>query len=373
MQQESSPQKKNKKPIIILVIILLIMGGAGMYYWIHSSHYARTDDAQLDGDIYAVNASVTAYLKEIKFQDHQYVHQGDTLLVFDTIQLKAKVEKARSALAQAQAKLSVSDLKALVRQQNAQASRQDMLSMNEDIVAAKARFDKAKKDFNRDKQLLAIEAITPAQYEADSTNLTQAKANYEQSIYQQKSGKSSLSSLLSQAKAAHQQTSTTMALVSQRETELIAAQDQLNHAIVRAPSDGIVSKRAVNAGEYVTTGQALCAIVDESNLWVTANFKETELKNIEPGQSVNISVDAYPNLDLEGKVQSFGGATGAKFSLIPPDNATGNFIKVTQRFPVRIMVNNFFTESDKPNGRNNNGKSPVLFPGLSVGVKVKIK
>src|SRR5699024_7514571 len=178
MERETQLQKKNRKTLIILGIILVLMTGAGLYYWNYSSHYARTDDAQLDGDIYAVNTSMTAYLRKVNLQDHQYVHQGDTLFIFDTVQLNAKVKKARSALAQAQAKLSVSDIEALVRQQNAQASRLDILSMNEDIIAAKAKFDQAEKDIQRDKKLLGIDAITRAKYEADSTALAQTKAAY---------------------------------------------------------------------------------------------------------------------------------------------------------------------------------------------------
>lgn len=366
MQQK----KKNKTPIIILVIILLVMAGAGTYYWIHSSYYATTDDAQLDGNVYAINSSVSAYLKKIDFKDNQHVQKGDTLFVFDTVHLKAQVQQAKAALEKAKANLSVSDRKSFASQQNAEASQQNILSMSEEVVAAKAKLDKAKRDFKRDKALLQIEAITHVQYETDSTVMAQVQAAYNQAVYQQKSSQNSFSGLLSQAEAAHQQISAAMALVAQREAELMAAEDQLKHAFVLAPTDGVVSKRSVNTGQYISSGQALCTVIDQENLWVTANFKETKLKNIKPGQPVSVHVDAYPNLDLKGTVDSYGGATGAKFALIPPDNATGNFIKVTQRFPLRIRIKNFFEPQNKPNGRN---EKPVLFPGLSVDVKVKIK
>lgn len=370
MKQETAPKKKKKKPLLILGIILVLMLGAGAYYWIHSSRYASTNDAQLDGDIYKIQSSVDAYLNRVTFKDHQYVEQGDTLFVFDTVQLKAAVEKAKSALAQAKTKVSVSDIEALARQESAQASQQDIWSINEDRAQAKAELDKAKKDLKRDNQLREINAITASQYETDSTAVAQAKAAYQRTLHHHKSSEISFSGMQSQAKAADQQTSTAMTLVEQRKSELAAARDQLKHAYVLAPRDGIVSKRSVNSGEYITAGEALCTVIDEKQLWVTANFKETELKSIKPGQSVKINVDAYPDLELKGEVESFGGATGAKFALIPPDNATGNFIKVTQRFPLRIKINDFFDDTNKPNGRN---KDTLLFPGLSVDVKVKIK
>ncbi len=166
----------------------------------------------------------------------------------------------------------------------------------------------------------------------------------------------------SQAKAAHHQISAAAALVEQREAELQLAKEQLNHAYVVAPISGIITKRAVDQGQYVLAGQSLCAVVDEQHVWVTANFKETKLGDMEIGQPATIHVDAYPDLNLKGNVQSYGGATGAKFALIPPDNATGNFIKVTQRVPVRIRILPSSLPQKKPT---------VLFPGLSVEVKVK--
>ncbi len=147
--------------------------------------------------------------------------------------------------------------------------------------------------------------------------------------------------------------------VEQCNADLIIARRQLDYAIVKAPCDGIVSKRSVQEGQYISPGQSLCALVDISNLWITANFKETQLKNIKKGQQVKIKVDAYPDLGMEGKVESFSGATGAKYSLLPPDNSTGNFIKIAQRIPVKITIDRI------PADRINE-----LFPGMSVFVKV---
>lgn len=152
------------------------------------------------------------------------------------------------------------------------------------------------------------------------------------------------------------------AQIKQREAELTLAKKQLSYATVLAPCNGVVTKRAIQEGQYVTTGQSLCVVIDNENYWITANFKETQLEKMKIGNEVEIELDAYPDLKLTGKVQSYSGATGAKFSLLPPDNSTGNFIKITQRFPLRISIDNFPKE-----------KATEIFPGLSVFVKVKVK
>lgn len=362
-------KKKNRKPLFILGGLLLIMLGIGGFYWIQNADYEKTDDAQLDGNIYSIRSSVTAYLNKINFQDNQPVKKGDTLMVFNTVALKAKVDQAKAALADAKTKLSVSDIRALASLQNAKASTASSLSGEDMIDAAHSRLVKSQKDVDRDTKLMKINAITQKQYDADQTALQQAKADYKKAVHQHQSATISSFGLQSQAKAAHHQISSATAMVKQREAELQLAKENLNHAFVIAPCNGIATKRSVDPGQYVMAGQSLCAVVDANQLWVTANFKETQLKKIKIGQPVTISLDAYPDLVLKGKVQSYSGATGAKFALIPPDNATGNFIKVTQRFPLRIQLDTTSLQRNKSNRQNN----AILFPGLSVYVKIKTK
>src|SRR5699024_3338161 len=375
-------KKKSKRPLFIVAGLLLIMGIIGAGYWIYSSHYVSTDDAQLDGNIYSVRSSVTAYLDEIRFQDNEFVHQGDTLMVFNTTALKAEVEKTRAALANARTNLSVSDIKALAKLQNAKASKQSNAAGKEAIEAAHSQLKKAQQDVERDEKLVKIDAITPQQSGTDKNVLVQAKTAYQKAVQHYQSTITSTSSLQSLAKAAHHNISAVAAQVEQCKAQLRLAQQNLRHAYVIAPCNGIVTKRSVDPGQYVMAGQSLCAVVDADNLWVTANFKETKLNDIEIGQAVKISVDAFPNLTLKGKVQSFSGATGAKFALIPPDNATGNFIKVTQRFPLRITIDSTSLANNKPDrlredlggesGRPNSRSDKSLFPGLSVEVKIKV-
>lgn len=362
---KNQEKKKSKKPLVIVVGLLVIMLIIGATYWIQSSHYESTDNAQLDGNIYSIRSSVTAYLDEIYFKDNAYVHQGDTLLIFDTIALKAQVEKAKAALVDAKTKLSVSDIQASAKTQNAKAAKQSNLSGKETIEAAYSRLNQAQKEIERDKKLLKIQAITPKQYEADKTTLVQSQTAYETAKLQHQSATITTASLQFVASAAHHQISSAQALVEQCKAQLKLAEENLRHAYVIAPCNGIVTKRAVDPEQYVMAGQSLCAIVDADHLWVTANFKETKLALIATGQPVEINLDAYPDITLKGKVASFSGATGAKFALIPPDNATGNFIKVTQRFPLRITLDSSLVNQTKKQHKE-------LFPGLSAEVKIKI-
>jgi membrane fusion protein, multidrug efflux system len=190
--------------------------------------------------------------------------------------------------------------------------------------------------------------------------LTLAKqAQYEAAQSQYKASTAQAQGVRSQAEAIRAQTALAEAVVRQREAELKLANTQLSNAVIVAPSDGIVTKRAVEVGQYIIIAQPLCSTIDNTHLWVTANFKETQLSNIKVGQAVRIKLDAYPDIELHGKVQSFIGATGAKFSLLPPDNATGNFVKITQRIPLRVEL----TEVPKD-------KAELLFPGLSAFVEI---
>lgn len=370
MNNRNQPNKKKSRPIIFIILGILLVIVIGGYFWMQNQKYVSTDNAVLDGNIYSVRSSVTAHLEKISFEDNQEVQKGDTLFFFDTIALKAKVAQARSALEQAKSQLNISDSQASASKRNAQSAQQSILSLEDQILAAKTKLDKAQADFNRSQSLFEIEAITQMQLDADASALELARTNYQQALHVKQSSTTASSALHSQATAAEEQVSVALAMIAQREAEFALAEENLKHAYVLAPSDGIVSKRAVNPGQYTLTGQSLCTITDNKSLWISANFKETDLRKIKTGQTVEINIDAYPNLKIRGIIESIGGATGSKYALIPPDNATGNFIKVTQLFPVRISIIDFFSSNNKPNGRNN---EVILLPGLSTHVKVKIK
>lgn len=352
----------NKKPIKLLLISLIVAtaAGCGIYFWWKAGAYTSTDNAQLDADIVTIRSSVTAYIDVIRFSDNQPVQKGDTLVLMNTTALQAKVQQAMALLENASQNLSAADLKALASSQHASASVQSAASDKQTIAAATANLAKAQQDLDRSNELLRIKATTQEQYETAKTMLLLAKADYEKAVTRGQSTRITSQELETQAKAEHRQISATQALVKQRRAELNLAQDELSHAYVIAPFDGFVTKRMIKEGQYISAGQTLCAIIDTRHLWITANVKETELRKIKAGQPVEITLDAYPQTPLSGHVASFTGATGAKFSLLPADNATGNFIKITQRFPIRIAID--------PGHQANN-----LFPGLSAFVKINIQ
>ena len=351
--------KEKAGQIILVAALLIVIIGTGIFCWIRSKSYETTDNAQLDCNIVPIRSVVTAYIKSINFTDNAEVKKGQVLFVFDTIEIKAKVDEAEAALEIAKAKLLSAQSKASASTESATAGDLTTESYEQNIVSAKANLEKAQSTFDRTSALLKIKAATQEQYETAETNLEVARADYAKAVSSRKSFSSTTLGLKSLAKSDESQINLAEAQVEQCKADLILARQQLNYAIVRAPCNGIVSKRAVQEGQYISAGQSLCALVDNENLWVTANVKETQLKSIKIGQEVKIKVDAYPDLDLTGKIESFSGATGAKYSLLPPDNATGNFIKITQRIPVKISINKLPAD-----------KAQLLFPGMSVFVKI---
>lgn len=357
---EENKGQKNKKKLVIagVVIIGLVIFGVSSY--ISSSGFESTDNAQLDGDLLPVKAGITSYIDEIRFKDNQEVKRGDTLIIFNTVELKAAVSEIKAELENARANVTVSGYLAEASVQNARAGALSLGSGEQSIRAAKATYDRALQDLQRAKELLSIKAITQDRYEQAQTQMEVAKADHLKAKETQQSSLSSSAGLGKKAEAEQKQIAVAQTVIHQKEAELEAAIERLHHAFIIAPFDGIVTKRSVQVGQFITSGQSLCAIINHKNLWVTANFKETQLSKIKPGQQVEVTIDAYHGLKLQGTIDSYGGATGSRFALIPPDNATGNFIKIAQRFPLRIRL------------KGQGIAEQHLYPGLSVFVKVKV-
>jgi membrane fusion protein (multidrug efflux system) len=357
----NAPTVTSRAPLY-LALLMLGAAGAGWYYWQQNRGIETTDNAQLDGNVKSVRASVTAYLDQIYFQDNQQVKQGDTLLRFNAVALRARVQQAAALLANAQAALRASGSTADASMASAVASAQLARSGQQSLAAAQANIQRAQEEYDRTGKLLQIKGATQQQLEAARTQLAVARADYAAAQSRQQSSRTTARGLKASSRSQQAQIGTAQALVKQREAELALAEEELRHAVVLAPCAGIVTKRTVQQGQFVSAGQSLCAVVDEQHLWVTANVKETQLGTLRPGQPVEVEVDAYPDLRLHGHIASFGGATGARFSLMPPDNASGNFVKVVQRFPVRIELDG------KPADN-----AAQLYPGLSAFVKINTR
>jgi membrane fusion protein, multidrug efflux system len=360
MEQEVTKKKSGKILIVIGILILII--GIAIVYWIKSKSYETTDNAQLDCNIVPIRSVVGAYVRSIRFADNEHVKKDQILMVLDTAEIKARFIQAEAALVIANLRLLSAKNRATASIESASAGDLTAESYEQSIVAAKANLKKAQSAFNRTRDLLKIKGATQEQFETAEANLSIAKADYEKAVNIHESSSSTSVGLKLIAKSDQSQISLAEEQIKQCEADLLLAKRQLDYAIVRAPCDGIVSKRAVEQGQYVSVGQNLCAVVENGNIWVAANVKETQLKNIKVGQQVKIKIDAYPGLELNGKIESFSGATGAKYSLLPPDNATGNFIKIIQRIPVKISIDELSEE-----------KSQILFPGMSVFVKIYLK
>jgi membrane fusion protein (multidrug efflux system) len=336
--KEKTSNKSKQTRIIIIVAVVLIAAFFGTRAWLQGQHHETTDDAQLDATIISVRSAVSGFVKEVRFKDNQQVKKGDTLALIDDKDYKARVMQARAALTSAEAQTGISRATASAATQVASASNSNSSAMQANIDAAKSRLNQINKDLARAEKMFADGAVTQQQLESLRSQSQNAQAQLDMASSQFKASVSQATGSKSSAAAQQGQIGVSNALVQQRTAELELAETQLKNTAILAPFDGIVSKKAIEMGQLIQVGQPICSAVENSNLWVTANFKETQLEKIKVGENATISLDAYPDLKLTGKVESIGGATGAKFALLPPDNATGNFVKVTQRVLVRIKL-----------------------------------
>lgn len=346
MVEELEKKKKSKVMPIVLGVVIIIGLVFGLREYLYYSSHVDTDDAQIDGDISPVNARVPGYVKSIEFKDNQLVHKGDLLVIIDDVDFQLKSEQAQAAIRVAKANV-------VVAKSNVIASQANTGAVKAKLVAAKASLDKSKVDYKRYSNLYAQEAVTKEQLDAAQLKVTADQSN--------------VAALKEQLIALNKNIETTKSQVGLAESNIATSQSaldqvkqQLSYTNVYAPCDGIISKRNIQIGQLVNPGQSMFAIVHSKDIYITANYKETQLSYIVIGSKVNITVDAYPKLKLKGKVESFSGATGSKFSLLPPNNATGNFVKVIQRMPIRISIDAEDSLLKK------------LSPGLSVEVSVLI-
>ena len=355
---------KKKSPVRFIIIGLIVAIGLffGIRYLIESSHYESTDNAQIDGTIIPIRSSIAGYVQKVNFKDNDAIKKGQLLVTIDDADPRAKQAQAQAALQYAQSNIGTLQSTARAVQQNAQATVSSSASLRANIESAQARLAQAQADYTRSQNLFKEGAATRSQLDASQASLDVARAGVTSANSQYQSSTVQSGGAFTQAIAQGRQVGTAEALVRQRQAELDLANTSLSYTQITSPANGNVSKKAVDPGQYITVGTPIASVVDKDDMWLTANFKETQLENMRLGQEVEIELDAYPGVKMKGKVESFGSATGARFSLLPADNATGNFVKVTQRIPVRIAI----TEYPKD-------KVEILVPGLSAYVKVRVK
>ena len=395
---EIDPATKARRRVIVIGLVALLAIVALLFYW-RSTFTEDTDDAQVDGNLYQVSSRVAGQVIKVDVEEQQFVHAGDVLAEIDTRDYQVSLEQAEANLANAQAAYQEASVNVPITGVNVRTS---VATSGSDVVgsaasveqaeaqaqAAKAQVDSAKAtalkaqiDVDRYTPLVAKDVISKQQYDQavatatadqaalesaertakaqqDAVRMMRARLAQSQEQAQQsvKNGPDQVKAQQARAQAAAAQVQTAQAQVDQ-------AKLNLSYARVTAPITGIVSKKSVAVGENLSVGQSLMTIVPLTDLWVTANFKETQLKKMQKDQPVEIKIDALGGRKFTGKVAQIGGATGSSLSLFPPENATGNYVKVVQRIPVRIN----FTNLDKEN------QDYALRIGMSADPTVRVK
>ncbi len=348
---ENGNRRKFVLPILI-VVVLLGLGWAVKEY-IYASGHESTDDAQVDGDMTPVLAKVGGYVQRITIDENEHV-AGDSLLVqIDPAEYQAKLAQVEADLAAARAAVTGPQGEGQA-QAAVQAASNQSASLEAQIGAAQANLTMANADLARSKELVAKQIVSRQQLDAAQAAADAAAAQLRALEKQQSAASSNISGARAGVRLAQARLGAAQAAVDN-------AKLQLSYTRITAPMAGMVSRKQVEIGQLVQSGQPLLTIVSDTGVWVTANYKETQLADIRVGQPVDIEVDAYPGCEAKGRVESVAAATGAKFALLPPDNATGNFTKVVQRVPVRVAVT------------AGCGQHEPLRPGMSVVAHVVTK
>lgn len=324
-------KKKAKKILSGVLVVIVLLGGVTWVAskFIHLGKVEYTDNAQINQHIVPVNSRVPGFIKEVRFEEYMHVNKGDTLVIIEDSEFRLRLAQANADYQNAIAGKSVTGSTISTISNN--------IAVNEaTIEEARIVMENAEKDFHRYENLLKQNAVTRQQYDGVKTNYEAMKAKYETLKRQRQStalAREELSQRLTQNNAG----------IELAQAALDLANLNLSYTIITAPCDGYTSHKNIQVGQLVQPGQTMVEIVDESDVWVIANYKETQTANIHEGMPVEIKVDAIPNVVFKGIVKSLSASTGASVSLLPQDNSAGNFVKVEQRIPVHIE----FTQDNK--------------------------
>lgn len=362
-EKQEQKKKTNKKFTFILGGLIVLGIIYGVYKYIHSQAHETTDDAQVEMNMNPIIPRVSGYVAKVYVKDNQFVKKGDTLLVIDDKDYIVRVADAKAALAAAEGNFEVSKADVGSAAAGVSVSQANVSSAGGNIESAKIRLNRAKQDYDRYKILYDKRSITKQQFEQAEAVYLEAKNQV--SILQEQKRASQYQQSVSQARSSvsGKQTEVAKANIDRAKAALDAANLNLGYTVITAQADGQVSKVSIQPGQLVQPGQSLFYIINSGDIWVVANFKETQLDKMVIGQHVDVAVDAYPGEEFHAEITSFSPATGARFSLLPPDNATGNFVKTIQRLPVKIS---FTKENDQE-------KLKKLRPGMNVEVDVHLK
>jgi membrane fusion protein (multidrug efflux system) len=325
MEEQKKKKQANVRKVVIgtLLLVALYFGGKKIIF---SITHETTDNAQIETSIVPVLTRISGYVKTIAIKDYDSVGQNQLVAEIDDAELQVQLLEQQSDLMQSMADVS-----------NAQAQLENgilSLKNNKGVIDLRTiKQKKANSDLKRDENLFKEQAITRKQVE--ETEFQLASANQELTNAQ-----TELATANNRIAVLRQNVNRAMALIEMKKTKIKETELKLSYTKIVTPSAGKIGKKNINIGQFVQAGTPLFSIVNDSSYWIVANFKESQLESLQEGKNVKIRLDAFPDLDIEGTIASLSDATGAKFSLLPPDNSSGNFIKVTQRIPVKIAINN---------------------------------
>jgi membrane fusion protein (multidrug efflux system) len=353
----------NKKFFTIFLTLIIVGGSYGTYKYLHAQSHELTDDAQIEKKMNPIIPRVSGYVDKVYVKDNDYVKKGDTLFTIDQRDFKIKIEEAKATLVAAESSFEVSKADISGALASIAVSNANVQSAEGSIEAAKIRLGRLTSDYNRYNNLYKNHSITKQQYEQALAAKQEAETQVRILQQQEKASSFQKSVIEAKSKVSNKQTDVAAANIKRAQAQLEAAQLNLTYTVITAAIDGQVSKVDIQPGQLVQAGQSLFQIINNASAWVIANFKETQLNKMVEGQKVTIKVDAYPDYDFQGTIASFSPATGSRFSLLPPDNATGNFVKTIQRLPVKISLD----------ATNDPKKIQLLRPGMNADVDVHLQ
>jgi membrane fusion protein (multidrug efflux system) len=343
--ENQQPKKKIIQKVVAPTVVAIILIVIGIKVW-DALRHEETDNAQIEMRLVPILSRVSGYVDKILVDDYTTVKKNQLLMVIDTTELDLQLKEMQADYEQALA--DVENAKASLT--NAEATLSSTKG-NAEVIGL--RKEKATSDFNRDKELYTSSAITKKQFD-------DSKSNYEITMKQLETGYRDVKVADTRLGILRSQLSRAQAQVDLKKSRIEQQRLKISYCYIYAPADGSIGKRNVDQGQFIQPGAPVFTEINSQELWIIANFKESQIKNIHVGKEVEIVVDGFPSKTLKGKVVSLSNATGARFSLLPPDNATGNFIKVTQRIPVRIEIDDVDKYKD------------ILRAGMSVDVSVPV-
>lgn len=341
--------RRQKKVIynVVVGVLLLVSLGWVLGKFVHFGNVEYTDNAQIKQQIVPIHSRVQGFVKAVYFEEYQEVKKGDTLLIIEDIEYRYRLAQAMAEYSKALTGKKAMGTSILTAKSNIEVSEAG-------IDESKIKMENAQKEFHRYTQLLEQKAVTNQQYDNVKTNYEAAKARYERLLRQKNT-----SSLVKDEQTLR--LDQTVAQIQLAEAALEFARLNLSYTVITAPSDGITGRKMIEEGQLVQPGQAVLDLVNMEEIWVMANYKETQTHHIKEGSTVQITVDAVPDRIYQGRVKAISGATGASFSLFSQDNSAGNFVKIAQRIPIRIE----FSEHNSKEG------IALLKAGMNVKCEVR--